>query len=272
MKRHTLIAVDSVRTPKICSIGFSNDPEVTRFGPSVRNQYIIHYVLSGKGIFNGNKVERGQGFLISPNTPEEYYPDEREPWSFLWVISEDPAMRRFFELHNASTESGIFNFTNLYEIERVVERLTSVETGFSSSAELSETFLHIFNSSIASERTPQSSTSRLYFEFSVNYVKTNLHLSISVNELCRAIGITQPYLYRIFKEATGVSPKRYILDCKLAEAKRLLSQTDLSVTQIADSVGYESVLDFSKLFSKHTKVSPTDYRAAHRPIAITDKR
>lgn len=263
MKRHTLIAVDSVRTPKICSVGFSKDPEVTRFGPSVRNQYIIHYVLSGEGIFNGNRVEKGQGFLISPNMHEEYYPDPNDPWSFLWVISEDPVMRHFFELHNASAESGIFTFSHVYEIERIVERLDSIETGFSSSAELSEIFLHIFNSSVASERNSQSSTSRLYFEFSVNYVKTNLHLKISVDELCRAIGITQPYLYRIFKEATGSSPKRYIMDCKLAEAKRLLAETELSVTQIADSVGYGSVLDFSKFFSKHTKASPTDYRLSH---------
>ena len=86
LKRYQLIATDSVQAPKIYSIGFSDDPRVTRFGPSVRNQYIIHYVLSGKGSFNGNKVEKEQGFLIVPGMYEEYHSDESDPWSFLWII------------------------------------------------------------------------------------------------------------------------------------------------------------------------------------------
>ena len=99
MQRHHLIAGDSVQIPQIYSIGFSDDPQITRFGPSVRNQYIVHYVLSGKGRFNGTRVEKGQGFLIVPGMREEYYPDEKEPWSFLWIISEDPQMEYFFNAH-----------------------------------------------------------------------------------------------------------------------------------------------------------------------------
>ena len=260
MKSHHLIAVDSVQIPRIYSIGFSDDPRITRFGPSVRKQYIIHYVLSGKGTFNGNEVKKGEGFLIVPGMHEEYYSDKNDPWAFVWIISEDPVIQYFFEHHNANEKTGIFKFHNLYEIDDIARTLASSKNSLSSSTQLSALFLHIFHSCIAIENEPQSSVTELYFEFSVNYVKTNLHLPISVNDLCNAIGITQPYLYRIFKERVNCSPKQYILYCKLVEAKRLLLQTELSISQIADSVGFQSVLDFSKFFSKQTNISPTTYR------------
>ena len=73
-------------------------------------------------------------------------------------------------------------------------------------------------------------------------------------------GITQPYLYRIFREETGLSPKQYILNEKLDHAKRLLRETEFSVSEIAGTVGFASVLDFSKFFSRQTGESPSAYR------------
>ena len=248
MKRYQLIATDSVQAPKIHSIGFSDDPRVTRFGPSVRNQYIIHYVLSGKGSFNGNKVETGQGFLIVPGMYEEYHSDESDPWSFLWIISEDPMMEYFFSRHCANEETSIFKFYNLYELDLIAKQLMSATNSFSSMTRISELFLHIFNTCVAVESKPKNPITRIYLDFSVNYIKTNLHLPISVNDLCNTIGITQPYLYRIFKQELGLSPKQFILSCKLSEAKKPLLNTELSISQIADSIGYENVLEFSKFF------------------------
>ena len=260
MRRYQIFANDSIPLPQICAIGFASNPNVTFFGPSVRNQYIIHYVISGEGIFNGNRVKKGEGFLITPGLHEEYAADEGNPWAFVWIISTDPAMKYFFERHNASAETGIFEFFNLYEVEAVAKWIKSSERSSFSSAQLSETFLHIFHSCIETESNSQIPAPKLYFDFSVNYIKTNLHLPISVDELCCATGITQPYLYRIFKQYANCSPKQFILNGKLNKAKKLLLQTDLLISQIADSVGFESVLDFSKFFSKKCGVSPTEFR------------
>ena len=174
MKRYSLIAVDSIPTPKISSIGFSDDTKVTRFGPSVRNQYIIHYVVSGKGYFNGSLVEKGQGFLITPGLHEEYHSNPKEPWSFVWIISEDSAMEYFFTRYGANKTTGIFNFSNFYELNLLIEKLRSSSNSFSTSAELSELFLRVFNSCFDSRSKPQISPTKLYFEFSVNYIIASL--------------------------------------------------------------------------------------------------
>ena len=260
MKRYQLIATDALQIPKIYMIGCSDDPAVTRYGPSVRNQYIIHYVMSGKGSFNGNKVEKGQGFLILPGMHQEYHSDEKDPWSFLWIISEDPAIEPFFSYHGANEKTGIFNFHNMYELDMIAKRITSAQSTFSTTAQLSEIFLHIFNSCVMSDNSSQISVTKIYFDFAVNYIKTNLYLPITVTTICDAIGITQPYLYKIFKQEIGISPKQYISNCKIIEAKKLLANTEFSISLIAKSVGYENVLDFSKFFSKQTETSPTAYR------------
>ncbi|MBE6542116.1 MAG: AraC family transcriptional regulator [Ruminococcaceae bacterium] len=250
--------------PDILNIGFADTSEKINFGPIVRQQYIIHYVVSGRGFFNGNPVSAGEGFLIYPDTYESYYPDGDDPWSILWVISQDSAMENFFSLHNADRDSGIFKFHNIYEMQSTAEKIAAHKTGTSSSHYLAEIFLHIINQCVEEKRSAEIPAAKIYFDFSVNYIKTHLHLSVTVDGLCKTIGITQPYLYRIFMDNLGVPPKQYISDCRLTQAKKLLSETDLSVTEIAHSIGFHDVLAFSKFFSSKTKISPTKYRQNSR--------
>jgi len=209
-------------------------------------------------------VREGEGFLITPNMPEEYYPDENSPWSFVWIISYDPNMEYFFKNHNADEISGIFRFHNGYVLREIAKELVSTSNMSATSTRLSEIFLHIFNSCAESLLAKKSSLAKEYFDFSVNYVKANLHTRITVSELCKVLGITQPYLYRIFKGEVGCSPKQYISNLKIDMAKKYLSETELSVSRIAECVGFGSVLDFSKFFSQRVGVSPSVYRDLRR--------
>ena len=63
-----------------------------------------------------------------------------------------------------------------------------------------------------------------------------------------------------FKEATGTSPKRYVLELRVRAALDLLFTTDLTVSQVAAAVGVGDVNYFSRLIKKHTGKSPRDSR------------
>lgn len=65
-----------------------------------------------------------------------------------------------------------------------------------------------------------------------------------------------------FKEVTGTVPIEYFINLKIKKAKELLASSDLTVAEIAQRVGYENALYFSRLFKKYTKHSPTEYRNA----------
>lgn len=67
-------------------------------------------------------------------------------------------------------------------------------------------------------------------------------------------------LSRYFKKQTGHNISDYITERRIAEAKRLLSETDLPIREIVERIGYFDVSSFSKKFKRETGVSPSDYR------------
>lgn len=242
----------------IDNIGFSSDPDNNRFGPGQRNLYLIHYVISGKGYFNGSPVRKGQGFLIKPHTYEHYYPDTENPWTFLWVTSRDPAMEEIFEKYNANCETGIFDYSCISSVRNTTEILQKNHNKAYSPLEILEIFLHIVNSQDNSRKRKEN-LADIYYNHAINYIQSNLYRPLRVEELTKILGISQPYLYNIFKEKSGMSPKCYIDICKINEAKKLLTETALSVSEVANSMGFSNLSDFSKFFKNKTGVSPQIY-------------
>ncbi len=245
----------------IDSIGYSKNPKVTKFGPAQRNQYIIHFVISGKGYFNGKEVCEGEGFVKPPHLLEHYFPDSENPWEFLWVISTDDNFKNILKFLNFDEKTGIFKHNATENLKTVVQEIKHKNNQIISSFETLEMFLHIIKSFKNSENQfEKKSNKNLYLEVAVNYIKNNIALSLNVNTLTDILGISQTYLHRIFKETFGISTKQYINNYRLSESKKLLLETELSITQVANSVGFCDVLTFSKFFSKNVGISPQNYR------------
>ena len=261
MLRYHYFTSESTVIPKLYSIGFASDTRVTRYGPSRRNQYLIHYIVSGKGTFNETVLGRGEGFITTPGIFEHYYPDESDPWTYLWIISYDSALESFIDMHNPDPDTGAFRFRNIHVIDGIIKRLLANENGFAfSTAEITEMYLSIFNNCVYSRQNSKITNAKMYADYSAKYISANLHLAISVNDICKKLGVSQPYLYTVFRDEIGCSPKQYISQCRLEEAKKLLTETNFTVSEIAASVGYSDVLAFSKFFSSKTKIPPTEWR------------
>ena len=259
--KYHFFPTNPIKIPTLSSVGCSSDTNETHFGPARRNEYLIHYVISGKGYFNGTPVGKGEGFLINPGMYEHYFPDKEEPWSYLWFISHDPLMENLFEEYEADPDSKIFKFNNIHIVKNTVDLLTSAPNGMSFTAmQLTELFVTIYNNCVYSPTRSHVPSARLYVDFSKSYINSHLHLPLTVHNLCEKLGISQPYLYRIFKSELGCSPKEYISERRLISAKKLLSETDLLISMIASAVGYTDALAFSKFFSSFEKLSPTEYR------------
>ncbi len=263
--RYEIFSDSSISPLKINTIGFSQDAEVTKFGPGQRNLYIIHYVTKGKGCFNGISVNEGQGFLIYPGQDEEYYPDPCNPWEFLWVISSDNAMKEIFNRYNSDKNTGIFDFDSVAEVKKIANEVVAKNGDILDSLKMLEMYLHILNSHIYTKLSTQCKTNcETYLEFCVDFIETNIHKKITVEELSDLVGVSQPYLYKIFKNKFNMSIKEYITRYKINRAKKLLIETNMLITEIANSVGYSDVLSFSKAFSSKEKVSPQKYRLLTR--------
>lgn len=86
---------------------------------------------------------------------------------------------------------------------------------------------------------------------------------ISVEGVSAHAGVDRTHFAKQFRKAYGLSPVQYIQQLKMTQAKRLLVQTPLSLTEVAHSVGYPDLFSFSKAFKS---------KLVCRPIAIAQRR
>lgn len=192
---------------------------------------------------------------------EHYYPDENDPWSFVWFSSDDPKMGELFQMYGADPQTHVFSYDFIYEIKKVYDFVLLNQKSLLHSFDLLELYLGIFRLHIRrhADQNPIPA-SEMYVRAAVNYITANLSQPIRVEQLTDYLGISQSYLFRVFKEQLKESPKQYILSQRLLYAKKLLAETELSVTQVATSVGFPDVFSFSKFFLAKTGLSPQSYR------------
>ena len=93
-----------------------------------------------------------------------------------------------------------------------------------------------------------------------NYIEHNIDKDILVSEIADHVGMNPEYLTRLFKKETGQSLKKFMEHKKMDMAKDLLTTTTLSVTEVADRVGYSGYSNFSRSFKQLCGCSPSEYR------------
>ena len=97
-------------------------------------------------------------------------------------------------------------------------------------------------------------------EMIVSYMKNNIHKPITLNDICDNFFLRKSQLSIIFKEYTGKSPMRYYSDLKIDEAKKLLREDELSVSEISEKLNYSGIHNFSRAFKEATGFSPLGYK------------
>lgn len=94
----------------------------------------------------------------------------------------------------------------------------------------------------------------------VRYIKNNYMNQISQEEVAAAANVSTNYLSHLFKEEMKIGFNEYLTQIRIEESMRLLTETNLTVKQIAAKSGYLDEKYYSKLFKKQTGIKPTDYR------------
>jgi len=92
------------------------------------------------------------------------------------------------------------------------------------------------------------------------YIDLHFKEALSLDQLAEESHMNKYYLSHAFKQQYGVSPINYMISRRLEESKYLLAETDLSMSQIAQLLGFSSLSYFSQLFRRTQSVSPREYR------------
>lgn len=240
--------------------GYHNCPSSHGYGPATRSHWLLHFVVSGKGVFKTprgeNHVSEGQMFVIKPYEVTYYEADANDPWTYYWIgfTSENPLppllaandtvdLPYLKELFVSACKTDFFrdgDTTGGYEnhLCGIIYQLLGL-------------LMRDFGVSV--------DTKERYVEPAISMIRSEYQNQLSVSSIAERLHINRCYLSEIFKAATGVSPKKYLENVRMKRAAELLSDMKLSVTVTAASVGYPDVFSFSRAFKRYYNCSPSEY-------------
>ncbi len=254
--------------------GYERCRPLHSYGPFIRNHYLFHYVISGKGTLltddthNHSKEYRigpGSGFLIEPGRVNTYFADREEPWEYTWVEFGGLRAKEILESAGLSSETPVYIPDSAQAGETLKERLLYL-AGHDQESSLHQIgYLYLIMDAILSgsskKRKKQGGKlSEFYTKEAVAFIEQNYALPITVEDMAGRCNLDRSYFGKIFKDTMGQSPQEFLICYRMNRAAELLKLTDLPIHDISIQVGYPNQLHFSRAFKKVFDVSPRIYR------------
>lgn len=257
----------------LCYCGHSVCQPSHSFGPAVRPNYILHYVLNGKGSYTIEnrtyELEQEHGFLIEPNVMTFYQADDANPWTYVWIgfdgSNTETILRQIGLSHRSPTFSAGCG-AQLQDIVRDILQCTSTGTELELFT-LSK--LYGIFSLVAHDISAQRSSFHLekqnyYVQTAVEYIQHHYADTLRIQDIAAYVGVSRTYLATLFQLILHVTPNEYLTNFRLSRAKEQLTITDLSIGTISGMCGYRDPLVFSKAFKHAYGITPTQYRKTDR--------
>lgn len=252
----------------LCFCGYSQCASGYGFGPAVRPNYIIHYILEGKGIYRTEGVtyelRAGQGFLIKPGVQTFYQADREDPWTYLWVGFDGNRAQEYLSGMGLGENRLTYRSSQGQRIQETVLAMLDHNTWAGANQFMLESLLYAFFSILSEDLDVISSAGEKggsqYVWKAVEFIQNNYCTPIRVTDIADYVCINRSYLYTLFRQELGMSPQQYLSNYRLTQAAELLLITDFPIESVGLSCGYTNPLVFSKAFKAKNGLTPSQYR------------
>lgn len=131
---------------------------------------------------------------------------------------------------------------------------------------------HLLLRAIFSYETDYAVSHRHDIDKAIEYIDRNIAEKLTVGAVSEYACMSVTHLSRVFKKETGMTVNEFVLEKRLAKAKRLLIANTHSLTDIADECGFNSLSYFSSVFQKKYKIAPSLYAKAMANGRISKKQ
>lgn len=255
-ERHEIIINKNYSGFNPSQFGYQQCQSGWYFGPAVRSCWLLHYVVSGKGIFERegktHNIVAGEIFVIPPFTETYYRADESDPWHYIWIGFE--------------ADKGACDVFNLPVISRAgVGKIFEDACRCCDMKDGKSAFLSAKIWELAALLMEEKPSSAGHIDKALNIIHSE-YASVTVASIAKRLHLDRCYFSGLFKENIGQSPIEYLTGYRLEKAAQLISEYDYTPTIAAYSVGYADYCNFSKSFKKHYGCSPREYikKSVHR--------
>lgn len=239
----------------------------------IREEYIIHFVLSGSGFYSVNEntyhMEPGQMFLIYPGDAVTYGADEFNPWTYAWIGIRGMRVDSILKECGFSKNKLILPAPAEKNIMECIDTmLDHKELNTAASMHRESSLLKLlallieYHTELSRKGKPEkyNYSSNIYVGLAIDYINCMYKHNISVSDIAENIGISRAHLNQCFQKELNLSVQKFLIDYRMHKAANLLLSTEMSIKEISNLVGYDDQLTFSKAFKKKFGMSPKNYK------------
>lgn len=238
------------------------------WGPAVRDHYLIHYIISGRGSFTiGSRqyqLGRGDGFLVVPSTIVSYSADRNDPWEYCWVGFNGADAKRLMEQTGLLEREPVFHYDRDSTFQNLLLDICNASGSSPSEETRMESGLLRFLAALMEQFGKSAEPRRNGFEYvqkAIKFIDYNYSGDISIRNVAASAGISRSHLYRLFMQHISMPPNEYLMRYRISKAAALLENGGLTVGEAAYSTGFSDQLYFSRVFKKYMGVPPSKYLA-----------
>ena len=251
----------------LCHSGTDSCMPGVSIGPLVKNFYLVHYILSGKGTYTVGNLQHqlgpGDAFLIRPGKTVVYTSDQEDPWQYCFFAFNGQAA----ELYLNRTGFGYADVLHIGDnkINDLICETTQMLSKYPRNADmyamsqLMKIFL-FFAEHHDDDTIEKSRLIRTDIQKVLDYIAYHYSDPITVTDMSRLVALERSYFCRTFKNAVGLAPKEYLTNFRLDKARYLLTETSMPIGKVSEAVGFRSFSSFSRLFTAQYQQSPSQYR------------
>ena len=237
-----------------------------------QNAYLLTFVVSGSAVLSAGSrkipLKDGDFYVMFPSSGVSYVTEPKIPWSIRWITLTGTQMEKLLPLMGLSPECPKRKSSDPETAEQILKKLFSIALKEDLSGKLVAISLLYELLALFAKEAPPSSENAVVSE-AVAYIARHYNeKSLSVELLARRAYLNHNYFSKLFTSHMGVSPYRWILKTRMEKAKKLLYFTRLSVSSVAETVGYSDALYFSRAFRKYVGCSPVQYRVGREKGSV----
>lgn len=260
---------DSYDDLNLYEIGCQKCPSGYSFGPIIRNNYVLHYILEGTGTLylqdQAFPVSAGQAFVIPPKLVAHYAASNDTPWNYIWIhFNGQKTSELLYKAGITSSRPVFIPACRAGEIRQCMQDLLKYNSlEYTCIGNTYRLFQLLCDTTSNTPSVGETDKALRYIREVIRFISNRYQEPIKIQEIADLCGLDRSYLCKIFKHATNYTPQEYLIFFRIKKAKQLLKDPELPIQHIAYSVGYNDPFAFSKVFKKETGVSPSQYRAEY---------
>lgn len=251
----------------IKEIGFTDKRRLVKGSQNNYSDYMFLYSLTdmvfvkyrAKVLIANNDI-----VLSACNTPLHFI--RKKSGEYIYMIIGGTSAQFFYNyIRNSSGVFHVNTLSNTYDyVLSILNSQTSTDDflyQMEAGAMIHQLLLDLFKISRnvleTKSKTPVQDSA---IQTAVRFIEEHYNHSLTIDEVCNSVSFSKYYFCKLFKESTGMTLHQYVIEYRLNKSKELLSYTKLNIASVANSVGFNNTLTYSRQFKEKYGMTPSEYR------------